>query len=122
MGGTESREGLSVRPFLDEDAFKRMPRRSFLITNPLPDELVCEHDLVFCLVYSQQTWTSLKAVDSPFTHKPSPLSKEMKQMKAQKEAQKVKVRVTGREQQEQQEKPGDDGLVTVTDLQRNIDD
>ena len=65
--GTESREGLSVRPFLDEDALKRMPRRSFLITNPLPDEVVCEHDLVFCLVYSQTTWTSLKVCRLMYT-------------------------------------------------------
>jgi hypothetical protein len=81
--GSESREGLSVRPFLDAHALSQMPKRSFLITNPEPEQLVCEHDLIFCLVYRHSTWETLKAMDSPYTNRPSPLSMQVKQAKEQ---------------------------------------
>jgi hypothetical protein len=96
--GTESREGLSVRPFLDAHALSCMPKRSFLITNPEPEQLVCEHDLVFCLVYQQSTWEALKAPDSPYTNRPSPLCTQVKQeqQRAEKEAAEAAARAAAR--------------------------
>jgi hypothetical protein len=72
--GSESRDSLH----LDVGPMQRevMPTNSFLITNPLPDQMVGEHDLLCVLIYSRDTYNRLRMLDEPFKNSFTPYSHE----------------------------------------------
>lgn len=72
--GSTSRGSLHLD--IGEGETKVMPEHSFLVTNPAPEQLVGEHDLICCCIYSSSTYDNLKTEEPPHQNMPPPLSHE----------------------------------------------